>query len=346
MTTSFSLSQLGWKPFFQQQLSLDEWEHCKPVRVSAVHRSTVELLTEQGSQTLPVLPGLPELTVGDWLLLDGAEHVVRRLDRLTLFARKAPGQKVQQQLIAANVDTVFLVCSMNHDFNLSRIERYLALARDAGAEPVIVLTKQDLADNPQQFVDQLRSLDAFLGIESVNALDIDSVKVLEHWCKTGQTVALLGSSGVGKSTLVNTLLGDTAQQTQGIREDDSKGRHTTTARTLHQLPSGGLLLDTPGMRELQLADCEAGLESTFSEIVELANQCQFADCQHQGEPGCAVTEAITVGELDQRRVDNYHKLLREQAINAESLAEKRARDRGLSKMYRSVQSQARKRKQG
>ncbi|MEH6651950.1 MAG: ribosome small subunit-dependent GTPase A [Motiliproteus sp.] len=346
MTNSVSLAQLGWKPFFQQQLTLDEWEHAIVARVVEQHRSNLELMTEQGRILLPITPQMPVLTVGDWLLLNAEEKFARALERLSLFSRKAAGSQVAVQLIAANVDTVFVVCSLNKDFNLSRIERYLALASEAGVEPVVVLTKSDCCDDAHSYVGQVQSLNSLLLVEAVNGLDPDSVSALKPWCGEGKTVAFVGSSGVGKSTLVNTLIGQQQQVSATIREEDGKGRHTTTARSLHPMPFGGWLLDTPGMRELQLADCQQGVEDTFAEIGELAEQCQFSDCQHQGEPGCAVVAAIDDGGLDARRLSNYQKLMREQALNGASLAEKRSRDRNLSRYYRSVQSQARQHKKG
>ena len=346
MTTSISLTQLGWSPFFQQQLSLEEWDIHDVGRVIGHHRSNIEVMTEHGKQVLPLSSKMPLLTVGDWVLLDADGRFHRALDRLSLFSRKASGSRVAEQLIAANIDTVFVVCSLNDDFNLNRIERYLALAADAGVEPVVVLTKSDCCDDPQAYVRQVQSLNALLMVEAVNALDPISTKALESWCGTGQTVAFLGSSGVGKSTLINTLLGQARQATAAIRVDDSKGRHTTTARSLHLMPTGAMLLDTPGMRELQLADCEQGVSEAFADISELAAQCRFADCQHQDEPGCSIRAAIQSGRLDERRLVNYRKLIREQALNRASLAEKRARDRSLGRYYRAVQTAARHRKKG
>lgn len=336
MDNQLTLAQLGWKPFFQQQLTLEEWEAYFVARVVGLERSVIHLLSTRGKQTLPVTPSMPDITVGDWLMLEDEDRFLRLFDRYSLFSRKAAGTKVTTQLIAANIDTVFIVCSMNQDFNLNRIERYLALAKEAGVKPVIVLTKLDCCDNPQELIDKTQSLDPLLDVVAVNSLDADSVSHLRTWCGSGNTVAFLGSSGVGKSTIINTLLGIEIQRTSAIREDDDKGRHTTTRRSLHLIPGGGLLLDTPGMRELQLADCEQGVEETFSEIVELATQCKFSDCSHQGEPGCAVRAAIESGRLDERRLSNYLKLMREQAFNSATLAEKRARDRELGRYYRSV----------
>ena len=286
------------------------------------------------------------MTVGDWLLLDSAGRYQKLLERFSEFRRKSAGSKVDSQLIAANIDTVFVVCSLNQDFNLSRIERYLALAHEAGVEPVVVLTKADCCNDPQSYIDQVQKLDTMLAVEAVNGLDADSVEVLQPWCRSGQTVAVLGSSGVGKSTLVNTLSGDSQQLTGGIREDDSKGRHTTTSRSLRILPSGAVLLDTPGMRELQLTACEQGVEATFADINELAAQCRFSDCNHQGEPGCVVIAAINDGNLEERRLKSYQKLMREQAHNAASLAEKRASSREFGRYIHSVQKASRNQKKG
>ena len=342
MSKTYSLTQLGWSPFFQQQLSFEQWQACKAARVMEVHRSGFVLAAEAGQITLERLPSMQDFAIGDWLLLDQENRVECRLERSSLLSRKAAGETVAQQNIAANVDTLFIVCSANQDFNLNRVERFLALAHEAGAQPVVVLSKVDQCESPEDYLDQLRGLDPMLMVEGINCLEPASTDSLRSWCSNGKTVALLGSSGVGKSTLVNTLIGVDEQQTGDIRHDDDKGKHTTTARSVHFLATGGLLIDTPGMRELQLADCDKGLEATFSDIVDLAEQCRFADCQHQSEPGCAVKRAIENGELDARRLRNYLKLEREQSINSATLAEKRARDKDLSKMYKRVQGEARR----
>ncbi len=343
---AITLPVLGWKPCFQQQLTLEDYDTSVQWRVMEHHRDGYLLFGEQGEFKLKIKASLPKMTVGDWVLLDHEQRFVRLLDRRALFKRKAAGSKLEEQYIAANIDTVFIVTSLNQDFNLSRIERYLAIAREAEVEPVIVLTKQDLCDDADEKRQQVQNLDMMLMVESVNALDAESVKCLHQWCTKGNTVAFMGSSGVGKSTLVNTLLGQTAQATGGIREDDSKGRHTTTSRSMHFLSEGGLLLDTPGMRELQLADCEDGVEETFSDVTQLEMACRFGDCQHEEEPGCAVREAIASGELDERRLVSYFKLKREQARNGASLAEQRAKNRQFTKEIKGIQSESRRRKKG
>lgn len=340
-----TLQQLGWQPVFQQQLTLEDYDNSIFARIIAHHRSGYVLASEHGEIQLPVHHSQPAMTVGDWVILDHNHQLIRLLERQSLFSRKAAGSKVAEQYISANIDTVFIVVSLNQDFNLSRIERYLALANEAQVEPVIVLTKQDLCDDTEDKVQQVQQLDSMLMIEAVNSLDMESVQVLSPWCKTGKTVALMGSSGVGKSTLVNSLVGTQEQETGGIREDDSKGRHTTTSRSLHLLETGGLLLDTPGMRELQLADCSDGVSETFADIESLVSQCRFSDCQHQTEPGCQVLAAMEKGDLSERRFNNYLKLLREQARNGATLAERRSHNKQLSKMYKTVQSESRSLKQ-
>ncbi|GIU09557.1 MULTISPECIES: ribosome small subunit-dependent GTPase A [unclassified Shewanella] len=342
----YSLKQLGWNGFFQQQLQTKTQEYVTVARISAHHRSQYQLLTKDGESTLAIHLNMPEMTVGDWLLLDDQQHFVSLLERSALFSRKAAGAKVEQQLIAANLDWVFIVSSLNDDFNINRIERYLALVHEAKVTPVIVLTKVDLCDDLPPYIEALRELDSSLLIETVNGLDEQSTQALSSYCVDGKTVAFIGSSGVGKSTLVNALLGDSSQLTSAIRQDDSKGRHTTTSRSLHLTRGGGLLLDTPGMRELQLADCEEGLNETFADLVEYSQQCRFVDCQHEQEPGCAVQAAIENGQLTERRLQSYQKLMREQALNGASMAEKRAKGKSLSKMYKRVQGEARLNKRG
>ncbi|MDG3085865.1 ribosome small subunit-dependent GTPase A [Vibrio hannami] len=346
MNSNLSLPQLGWQPYFQQQLTLEDYENRTVARVYAHHRSGYELISEQGTSSLPIRKSLPEMTVGDWVLLDEENQFIRLLERSSLFSRKAAGSKLAEQYISANIDTVFIVSSLNQDFNPSRVERYLSVANEAKVEPVIILTKADLCNDAEEKKASLLAIDPLLVVEVVNALNEESVEVLNSWCKPGKTVAFIGSSGVGKSTLINTLTGELEQKTQGIREDDSKGRHTTTSRSIHFLKNGAVLIDTPGMRELQLTGCEDGIHETFSDIEQFASNCRFSDCQHQSEPGCAVQKALQDGDIDQRRLNNYMKLLREQERNSASLAELHDKNRKLGKLYRTIQTEHRFRKKG
>lgn len=338
--SSSSLSGLGWQPFFQQQISLEEWDDALPARIVEQHKSEIKVATAEETITLALTHNMPEMVVGDWLLLNSEKNFSRLLDRKTCFARKAAGSKVHKQLISANVDTAFIICSMNDDFNLNRIERFLSLVNESEAEAVVILSKSDQAESPEEYIQAVQSIDPLLMVEAVNCLDAESIKKLSPWVKQGSTIAVLGSSGVGKSTLTNTLLGENAQSTGGIREDDSKGKHTTTSRSLIALNAGGLILDTPGMREIQLADSKEGIAATFADIEALAEQCRFADCGHQGEPGCAIEKAIESGELDSRRLANYQKLLKEDAYNSASLSERRASDKALGKFYKNTLAQA------
>jgi len=285
---------------------------------------------------------MPEMVVGDWVLLDSDQQFLRLLERKTSFSRKAAGSKLKKQLIAANIDTAFIVSSMNEEFNLSRIERFLALVNESGAEAVILLSKSDQAVDPEKFVAQVQALDSALMVKSMNCLAAESKAFVSPWLSPGSTIAVLGSSGVGKSTLINTLLGEQRQSTGSIRENDTKGRHTTTRRSLIMLGSGGLILDTPGIREIQLANCKTGIAVTFADIEGYAGQCRFSDCQHHVEPGCTVQQAIKSGDLDTRRLTNYLKLRQEEVLNSASLSEKRASGKALSKSYKRIQNQGQK----
>ena len=342
MTNFQMLAPLGWRPFFQQQLTLEEWDAVIPVRVTEPYKSQLTVVADTHAFSLTITPAMPPMVVGDWLLVNEHQQFVRLLERYSCFKRKSAGTGHDYQLIAANVDTAFIVCSMNEDFNPSRIERYLALAETADAEPVVVLTKADLTDQPERWTDNVRRLSKQLQVVAVNALDTHCGETLSDWLQPGNTVVMLGSSGVGKSTLTNSLLGESRQSTQSIREDDAKGRHTTTGRSLIPLPQGGLILDTPGMRELQLADCHDGIVSAFADIQRLAEACRFADCQHDQEPGCAVQAAVEQGSLDARRLANYQKLLREDALNSASLAQRRAKDKAFTRFVNVSQKASRK----
>ena len=288
------LQAIGWKPFFQQQVRQDQERETKIARVSAHHGSQILLLGEEGEFSVPtqLAESAGEIAVGDWLVLDAQDHrAIQRLERTTLLFRKASGEEVKPQAIAANIDTIFIVSSCNEDFNLSRIERYLALTLQTGATPVIVLTKADICECSVDLRQQTENLHSGLLVETLDARQPEQVAVLKMWCQPGQSIALLGSSGVGKSTLANAL-GAGTLATGAIREKDGKGRHTTTARSLHQLPGGGVLVDNPGMRELQLPDCEDGVADLFDDVIRIAEGCRFSNCNHNGDAGCAVTAAM------------------------------------------------------
>lgn len=347
--STVTLRDLGWMPTFQQQLTLEEMETLLPARVFEVHRTGVGLRFEGGEVEVPLggkwFQGSPEdrPTVGDWVLLNREAGAIERLlERKSLLKRMSVSKPGDVQLIAANVDTMFLVSSCNDEFNLARMERYLALAMDSGIQPVVVLTKADLADEPDAYREEARSLSRELIIEVVNALDEGALDALRSWCQVGQTITLLGSSGVGKSTLINSLAGSDLLATGDIREDDGKGRHTTTHRSLHLLESGGLLLDSPGMRELGITDAESGISSAFEDVESLAENCRFNDCAHESEPGCAVQVAIAAGELDERRLDSYRKLRREEVYNTETVSERHSRVRQFSKMVKQHQDKSHK----
>jgi len=327
-----TLADLGWKPFFSAQLSDAEREGCRPVRVMAVHRGMIAVQGEAVETMIPSTPGGgPEdrPTVGDWLLIDGEGDVVRILARQNLFKRPRPGDERRVQLIAANVDTLFVVTSCNQDFSVARLERYLVLAREVGVKPVVVLTKADIAETPERFLDAVRDLQPDLEIEMINGRDPSSVARLAVRCAVGETVALVGSSGVGKSTMINTLRGSNSIATQAVRDDDGKGRHTTTVREMHRLgrgaDGGGWLVDTPGMRELQLAEASEGLAEVFDDIAALALQCRFTNCTHGAEPGCAIQAAIADGSLDAARLERCRRLTAEEIANTGKLAARRVR---------------------
>jgi ribosome biogenesis GTPase len=316
------LHQLGWCPFFQQQLNEQELEGCVPGRITAVHRSGLNITTQSDELNI-ALSGKwfelePELrpTIGDWVLLSADLKVIERLlERKSLFKRMGAGNNPELQLLGANIDTLFL-----------------SLGTEASVDTVVVLTKSDLAENTDQYVDETRKLSSVDHVEVVNALDAATLSGIRSWCDAGQTIALIGSSGVGKSTLLNSLSQEELQVTGAVRDSDKHGKHTTSHRSLHLLPGGGMVLDSPGMREFQMADSEAGLSDLFDDIDALAMQCKFSDCAHNSEPGCRVNEGIQSGEIEARRLESYRKLAREQQFANETIAERHKRSREWGKM--------------
>jgi ribosome biogenesis GTPase / thiamine phosphate phosphatase len=331
-----ALADLGWDAHFEQSFASYREEGLVAGRVAREDRDRCTVWTEAGELTgTPAgrlrhaaveRGGLP--SVGDWVALrpsadGGAGLITAVLPRKSCFSRKAvsaggpqygPG-RTEEQVLAANIDTAFLVSGLNEDFNPRRVERYLATAWESGALPVVILNKADLCADLPSRVAEIEASAAGVAIHALSAAENLGLEALAPYLAPGRTVVFLGSSGVGKSTIINRLLGRALCATGEVREYDGRGRHVTTAREMIVLPAGAVLIDTPGMREIQAWD-GAGVGLVFEDISELARGCRFRDCRHAGEPGCAVIEAIVEGRLDPGRLENYLKLQREQAVLA------------------------------
>jgi ribosome biogenesis GTPase len=307
-----TLEALGWSAFFADAFPPDD--ELIPARVIARHHGPCVLLSEQGKLGGVARDGVVP-AVGDWVAarpLPGERKAAIEavLPRRTVFSRKEAWVRTEEQVVAANVDTVFLVQGLGQDFNVRRLERYLVAAWESGAEPVIILTKTDLVEDAGGAVAEAETVAFGVPVLAISAVTGDGLEELEQHLVPGRTVALLGSSGVGKSTLVNRLAGRELLATRELRAD-GRGRHTTSHRELVPLPSGALLIDTPGMRELQLWAGEESLDGAFADVAELTTQCRFADCAHRTEPGCAIRAALADGRLDRERWESYRKLQRE-----------------------------------
>jgi ribosome biogenesis GTPase / thiamine phosphate phosphatase len=338
------LDALGWDEGWQEELDALERDDVRPARVVRAMRRSVELGGLDADSHQARVPGRilrqgPEArpAVGDWVAArdrDGGHEVFAVLPRRSLFQRRAAGRSARVQLIAANVDRVLLVMGLDADFNLRRIERYLAVSAQSGAKAAVLLNKCDLAESLDEQVQQVEAIASGHPIVAMSAKHGDGIEQLAPYLIAGQTLALLGSSGVGKSTLVNQLLGRARQSTAEVRERDGRGRHTTTARELIPLDSGALLIDTPGMRELGLWNAEGGeaaLDDTFDDVTGLAARCHYRDCSHGNEPGCAVRQALESGDLAEARLGSYAKLRRELGDVARQMREKEERFKRIAK---------------
>jgi ribosome biogenesis GTPase len=347
-----SLHSLGWNEGLQrdlERLQQSGRSSLTPARVVIENRGAYELLTQNGAQIAELTGRLRHAArdrrdlpaVGDWVALDADGRIDALLPRHSAFIRKAAGTRTEPQVIAANVDVVCIVTSANSDFNPRRIERYMAAIVDSGSRPLLVINKTDLDTDVDALVASLGMAMTALPVARVSALERRGLEQLLPHLGERATIALVGSSGVGKSTLANWLLDREALATGAIREHDDRGRHTTTHRELIPLPAGGALIDTPGMREFSPWSDEADLDESFADVEAIVRRCRFVDCQHQGQPGCAVEHALASGELDRSRFEHYGKLLRElvhqreRGSRAAKLAEKRS-GRARAKVLRQM----------
>ncbi len=319
-----NLQALGWNPFFEKSFYIYSGKSLIPGRISAEHKERYELFTEHGAcwaETTGRFRYFAESrsefpAVGDWVAAEYfpdnhiamIHHILPRKNR---FSRKTAGVRTEEQILAANIDRIFIVTGLDHDFNLRRIERYLILARESGTEPVVLLNKLDLCSDVDYKRLELKSISAHTPVHVLSAKLKNGVDMLKNFLRDNETSAFIGSSGVGKSTIINRLIGEDVQLTQTVSGFMDKGRHTTVRRELLILPGGGLLIDTPGLREIQLWSGEESLSDIFEDIAQIATQCRFRDCSHGKEPECAIQAALSEGSLDERRFLNYIKMQRE-----------------------------------
>ena len=360
MTSSEALKKWGWNSYFEALWNEGERENAEPARVIEQQRKYWRIAgvfgegwaEPSGKLRLATDEAAEWPAVGDWVAAEagnGKSNAVIQevLPRRSRFVRKTPGKKVAEQVIAANVDTALLVTALDGDYNPRRVERYLAQCWESGARPVVVLNKADACMDAHRKAAEIARIALGTAVCVVSAKTGQGMEELKPFLNSGDTLVLLGSSGVGKSTIANRLAGEVLQETQPVREEDSRGRHTTSSRTLMALPGGALLMDTPGLRELQLWDADEGVAETFEDIDALAAQCRFTDCGHHGEPGCAVQAAMSAGTLDDARLENWRKLLREQeflrrktdpAARLEEKVKIKRMFRGIRQMYKNKDS--------
>ncbi len=345
------MDEMGWTPEREAAFAEHAEAGFAPGRVVSQERDVVHAMTDSGPMDVRIQRGFRRTasgtasfpTVGDWIALepltDGEGALRAVLPRTSAFSRGQAerGGRASGQILAANVDTALLVAALDRDFNLRRVERYLALAWASGATPVILLNKADLCDDVPARIAEIAGIAGDTAVHPISARTGEGLAVLDRYLVSGQTLVLLGSSGAGKSTITNMLLGDQRQAVQTVREGDDRGRHTTVGRELFVLPGGALLIDTPGLRAVGLVDAEEGLDAAFADIALLAERCRFIDCSHRVEPGCAVRAAIASGELAETRLGSHQKLQREIAATERrsSPAQARAEERRFARSVRS-----------
>lgn len=345
-----NLEIIGYSDWFKSRADDEKKALHEIARVVNVHKDSYTI-SKGGEEIFAELSGnflystesaVDFPTVGDWIYADFFDKETHAIiygvfPRKTLLKRKTPGKQVDYQLVAANIDVAFIIQSLNENFNLPRLERYLVMVNDSGIEPVILLSKCDLKTEKEVEYIRHNVLNIFPDTRVIefSNLSLKNLEAINNVLKSGNTYCLLGSSGVGKTTLLNSILGNEEFETQSISKIQSKGRHTTTSRQLIRLENGAMLIDTPGMRELASIAVDDGIDETFSDILEISRCCKFSDCSHTNEKGCAILSAIKDGELSQKHYDNYLKMKKESEFNQMSYLEKRHKDRSFGKMIKS-----------
>lgn len=336
-----NLEVIGWNIFFQEHFQALNIPNSIPARVISESKNSFKIYSEHGVLTAEIAGKMRYQdkgensypAVGDWvavkpIIAEKKAIILSVLPRKSKFSRKVTGERTEEQIVSANIDTVFIVSGLDggRNFNLRRVERYLTLAWNSGATPVIVLNKVDLCSDVEKFIASIEDIAPGISVHAVSARERTGLDALRNYLTKGSTAAFLGSSGVGKSALINALLGEEKQETGEIRQDDHMGRHTTTRRELILLPFGGVMIDTPGMREIQMWAGEEGLQGAFNDIERLSKKCRFSDCNHDTEKGCAVRAAIKRGELDPARLESYRKIHKELKYLA-------SREEGSTRLY-------------
>ncbi|MCP5496463.1 MAG: ribosome small subunit-dependent GTPase A [Leptospiraceae bacterium] len=319
------LESLGWDSFFESNFHPYKSQDFEPARIIAEYRDLYKVITMDSLELIAEVSGKFEYTAaergdfpvtGDWVVIRKLQNnnkaiIYHVLERKSKFSRKIPTAKTEEQIVSANIDIAFIVQGLDHNYNLRRLERYLVMAWESGAKPVILLNKADLCEDIEDVLLEVSSVALDTPVYIIDSFSQAGYECFSKYLEAGKTFVFLGSSGVGKSTIINNLMGKNVQKTNSVRENDSRGRHTTTNKQLFLLGERGILIDTPGMRELQLWNSETGLKETFLDVEELLKSCRFKNCSHEAEPGCAVQEALENGSLDPIRYEHYQKLQKE-----------------------------------